>query len=141
MTYETKMNAKNGAFFYKERKRKQRTPHSFIKNEKERKKRRVHFYKERKRTQRTPHSFIKNGKECKKRRVLLYRTRKNTRTLRSFEKNRCPSLDKTFKKLSYRPVLLGNPDLVKSKKNSQTSLTNLFNSSGKLEVSAKLQVS
>ena len=55
----TQKNAKNAAFYYKERKRMQRTPHSFIKNAKER-------------------------KEC---RVLLKRTQKNARTLRSFGKN------------------------------------------------------
>ena len=43
MTYETKKNAKNAAFLYKERKRMQRTPHSFIKNAKERKERRILF--------------------------------------------------------------------------------------------------
>ena len=32
LTYETKKNAKNAAFFYKECKRTQRTTHSFIKN-------------------------------------------------------------------------------------------------------------
>ena len=32
------------------------------------------FYKERKRTQRSERSFIKNGKECKDRNVLLKRT-------------------------------------------------------------------
>ena len=37
MTYETKKSAKNAAFFYKERKRTQRTLHSFIKNAKEHK--------------------------------------------------------------------------------------------------------
>ena len=37
MTYETKKNAKNAAFIYKERKRTQRTPRSFIKKGKERK--------------------------------------------------------------------------------------------------------
>ena len=50
------------AFFYKERKRTQRMPHSFIKNVKERKESRV-LYKERKRTQRTFRSFEKNAKE------------------------------------------------------------------------------
>ena len=40
MTYETKKNAKNATFFYKERKRMQRTPRFFIKNAKERKERR-----------------------------------------------------------------------------------------------------
>ena len=54
----------NAAFFYKERKRMQRKPRSFIKNVKERKERRVH-YKECKRMQRTKHSFIKNAKERK----------------------------------------------------------------------------
>ena len=76
MTYETKMNAKNATFFYKERKRMQRTPHSFIRNAKERKERRVlllrtqknaknaaFFSKERKRTQNTQCSFAKNVKE------------------------------------------------------------------------------
>ena len=37
----------------------------------ETKKSAVFFYKERKRTQRTPHSFIKNVKELKKHSVLL----------------------------------------------------------------------
>ena len=41
MTYETKKNAKNAAFFYKERKITQRIPLSFIKNGKERKECRV----------------------------------------------------------------------------------------------------
>ena len=63
-----------------------RTPHS--------------FYKERKRTQRIFSSFIKNKKEHKERKrtqdcfVLLKRMQKNARTLRSFEKNRCPTLIK-----------------------------------------------
>ena len=63
-------------FFYKELKRMQRTPRSFIKKGKERKEQSVllyrtqkkaknvpFFYKELKRTPRMPHSFIKNGKE------------------------------------------------------------------------------
>ena len=55
------------AFFYKERKKMQRTPRSFIKNAKNA----ALFYKERKRMQRTPHSFKKNVKECKEHRILL----------------------------------------------------------------------
>ena len=43
---------KNGTFFYKERKRTERTEHSFIKNGKERKERNV-LYKEQKRTERS----------------------------------------------------------------------------------------
>ena len=70
MTNEIKKNAKNAAFFYKECKRMQRTPYSFIKNAKER---RILL----KRTQRTPVSFIKNAKE------------RNTVMLRSFEKKAC----------------------------------------------------
>ena len=50
------------------------------------------FYKERKRTQRTPCSFIKNVKERRECFVLLKRTQKNARMLRSFEKNGCPTL-------------------------------------------------
>ena len=77
-------NAKNATFFYKERKRMQRTQCSFIKNVKERKECNVllkrmqknirecaFFYKKRKRMQRTQHSFIKNIKECKEHNVLL----------------------------------------------------------------------
>ena len=60
MTYETKKNAKNAAFFYKERKRMQRTQKK-VKNAKNA----AVFYKERKRTQRMPHSFTKNAKESK----------------------------------------------------------------------------
>ena len=60
MTYETKKNAKNATFFYKERKR---TPHSFIKDAKE--------HKKRKRMQRMPRSFIKNAKEHKECSILL----------------------------------------------------------------------
>ena len=41
MTYKTKKNAKNAVFFYKEGKRTQRMPHSFIKNAKERKERSI----------------------------------------------------------------------------------------------------
>ena len=37
-------------------------------------------------------SFIKNVKERKERHILLKRTQKITRTLRSFEKNVCPTL-------------------------------------------------
>ena len=52
----------------------QRTPHSFIKNVKERKVA-AFFYKERykewKRTQRMPRSFIKNVKERKEQNILL----------------------------------------------------------------------
>ena len=47
-----------------------RTFCSFIKNGKECKDR-AFFYKERKRTQRSERSFLKNGKECKDRNVLL----------------------------------------------------------------------
>ena len=77
-------NAKNATFFYKERKRMQRTQCSFIKNVKERKECNVllkrmqknirecaFFYKKRKRMQRTQHSFIKNIKECKEHNLLL----------------------------------------------------------------------
>ena len=77
-------NAKNATFFYKERKRMQRTQCSFIKNVKERKECNVllkrmqknirecaFFYKERKRMQRTQGSFIKNIKECKEHNLLL----------------------------------------------------------------------
>ena len=77
-------NAKNATFFYKERKRMQRTQRSFIKNVKERKECNVllkrmqknirecaFFYKKRKRMQRTQRSFIKNIKECKEHNLLL----------------------------------------------------------------------
>ena len=77
-------NAKNATFFYKERKRMQRTQCSFIKNVKERKECNVllkrmqknirecaFFYKKRKRMQRTQRSFIKNIKECKEHNLLL----------------------------------------------------------------------
>ena len=57
MTYETK---KNIPFFYKKRKRTQRSE--------------CFFNKEQKRTQRSFRSFIKNGKERKDRNVLLKRT-------------------------------------------------------------------
>ena len=80
-------NAKNATFFYKERKRMQRTQCSFIKNVKERKECNVllkrmqknirecaFFYKERKRMQRTQCSFIKHAKEHKRTHVLLKRT-------------------------------------------------------------------
>ena len=40
---------------------------------KERKKNKTFFYKERKRTERTERSFIKNAKECKEQNVLLKR--------------------------------------------------------------------
>ena len=62
-----KERKKNGTFFYKERKR---TERSFIKNGKNG----TFFYKECKRMQRTEHSFIKNAKERKERNVLLKRT-------------------------------------------------------------------
>ena len=70
------------AFFYKERKRTQRTFRSFIQNRKERKERKERrvLLLRTKKTQRMPRSFIMNGKE--------------PRTLRSFEKNRCPTLVK-----------------------------------------------
>ena len=60
-------NGKNGTFFYKERKRTERTERSFIKNGKERKrtekngKNGTFFYKEWKRLERTERSFEKNG--------------------------------------------------------------------------------
>ena len=61
----------------------------------ETKKSAVFFYKERKRTQRMPRSFIKNVKECKECSVLFFlknaKERENARTLRSFEKNACPT--------------------------------------------------
>ena len=58
------------AFFYKERKRTQRTPRSFIKTLKNAKNV-PFFYKEGKRMQRMFRSFIMNGKEHKERCVLL----------------------------------------------------------------------
>ena len=73
MTYETKKNAKNDAFFYKERKR----------------------------TQRTARSFKKNGKKHKKRRILLLRMEKNAKNAAFFYKEpkrmqeRCVLLKRT----------------------------------------------
>ena len=78
-------------------------PHSFIKNVKRTQKNDTFFYKERKRTKRTQRSFIKNIKERKECSILFIKTAKERdnvsffwkerkRTLRSFEKNVCPTL-------------------------------------------------
>ena len=73
MTSETK---KNAAFFYKDRKRMQRTFRSFIKNGKEQKNV-PFFYKKQKRMQKTFCSFIKNGKNAKNV-LFFYKERKRT---------------------------------------------------------------
>ena len=65
-----KREQRSFSFFYKERKRTQGTPRSFIKSVKNAKSA-AFFYKERKRMQRKPHSFIKNVKEHKERSILL----------------------------------------------------------------------
>ena len=79
-TYETQKNAKNATYFYKERKRTQRTQRSFAKNT-------AFFYKERKRTKRTPCSFIKNKKNAKNATFFCKEQKRTQRTPHSYIKN------------------------------------------------------
>ena len=53
------------------------------------------FYKERKRMQRTMCSFIKNAKEYQELAFFFIKTLKNARTLCSFENNACPTIPVT----------------------------------------------